>query len=395
MKHLLKTYTVLLTRFLLRAGHILPVKKRRVLFSAYEGLQYGCNPKYIFEALKERYPETECIWVLNDPEKLPAKYQGMVRTVKFLTIPHLKALLTSHVIVSNLGIEPILPKRKKQFFINTWHGGGAYKQVSAELDMFSVSQKRYVRTMRDLRAGMTDMFLSSCRRFSEVSSKDFAVPSDRFIKSGMPRNDRFFNRNEKDRDELRKQICDRYGLDSGNLLVLYAPTFRGNHRDQENIDNKVCCPEVATPFRKRFGRPVSFLFRSHISKNSPVQKKRTDCTVVDFTGYPDMQELLEIADILITDYSSSIWDFSLTAKPGFLYTPDLRDYLESRGFYTPISDWPYPYAEDIEGFIKLIENYSEENNKERIVRHQELLGNYEKGTATTQVVETINEIITQ
>jgi CDP-glycerol glycerophosphotransferase len=78
---------------------------------------------------------------------------------------------------------------------------------------------------------------------------------------------------------------------------------------------------------------------------------------VNASKYDEMQELLCMADVLITDYSSSQWDFALTGKPGFLFTPDLDYYQhEDRGFYTPIDDWPFPYAKTNEELSNLIKN---------------------------------------
>lgn len=386
-----KTYLVKVIRTLLRTGFVFPVKKTQILLSSYEGKMYGCNPRYIFESLIEQYPEYDYIWVLNDHDKLPNQYSKNVKTVKFLSLSHIKALMTSKIIVSNLGIEPFIPKRKCQTFINTWHGGGAYKQVSSNLVMFNDDERYYVKAMRDLRASMTDTFLSSCERFTEVSSKDFAIPRNRFIQSGMPRNDRFIKGNQSDKEVLRKKICNSFKLDENSLLVLYAPTYRGNHWEQANIDSKICCPEVADSFQKRFNRPVSFLFRSHLSKNQSDMMINTGVCIADLTTYPDMQDLLDIADVLITDYSSSIWDFSLTRKPGFLYMPDLKDYLKERGFYTPLEDWPFPYAEDIDGFCKLIEDYSPEKGKAMIDHHHDVLNSYENGNATKFVVDYIKK----
>lgn len=105
-----------------------------------------------------------------------------------------------------------------------------------------------------------------------------------------------------------------------------------------------------------------------------------------------MQDLLEFADIMITDYSSSIWDFCITRKPAFLYVPDLQKFMEERGFYTPIDLWPYPYSTTIDGLCRLIDNYSEENSINRIIAHQKEVGSHEKGNAAEKVSDLINNI---
>lgn len=383
MKDYIKALMVLSMRFFLRLGHILPVKKKRILFSAGEGRQYACNPKYIFEMLfkSDGSHFFDYIWVLNDKEKLPEAFRENVKTVRYLSFKHILALLTSGTIVNNLGIEPIIPKRRSQTFINTWHGGGAYKIVSSDMAFYTRSQKYYASLMRDLRSKSTDYFLSSCGRFTEVSSRDFNIDEDKFIPSGMPRNDRFFYPSSK-RDEERKAFMKKYDIPADNLLVLYAPTFRGNHHEQQDIDNQVCRAEVADALSVRFGKKVSFLFRSHLPQDaSSGQRNEKKLELTDMTAYPDMQDLLDYADVLITDYSSSIWDYSLTGKPAFLFTPDLESYLSERGFYTPIDRWPYTYVTTVEDLCSAIRNFSEKDCRERIDRHHKELGSFEEGTA--------------
>lgn len=392
MKFVIKTVAVRTLRNLLKTMRVLPVAKNKILFSAYEGMQFGCNPRYIFEYLFEKIPDLDFVWVLNDPSRLPAKYRGRVRTVKFLSAAHLKELSTSRVIISNLGIEPFLPKRKEQTFINTWHGGGAYKRVSWDMNVFSSEQQKYMTVMRDFRSASTDVFLSSCRCFSQVSSEDFGVDYSKFVATGMPRNDRLVLSDSEESRRLREEICKEYGIDPESLLVLYAPTFRGTFRNQQHLDMQVCSPEVAEAFSRRFVKPVTFLFRSHVAKDGSKQDlTKLGVTIADFTEYPDMQELLQVADVLITDYSSSIWDFSLTGKPAFLFMPDLKEYTKSHGFYTALDKWPYPYAESVEEFNELILGYNPEENKQRIEMHLELLGSYETGDAREKVTTIIKE----
>lgn len=88
--------------------------------------------------------------------------------------------------------------------------------------------------------------------------------------------------------------------------------------------------------------------------------------------YPDTQELLCAADVLLTDYSSSIWNFGLTSKPCFLFAPDLEKYETSdRGFYTPILEWPGILVEDNDSLINAIENFDEESYKLKLEKHYE------------------------
>ena len=114
--------------------------------------------------------------------------------------------------------------------------------------------------------------------------------------------------------------------------------------------------------------------------------------MLNLTDYPDMQELLCVCDALITDYSSSMWDYSLTRKPCFLYVPDLKRYIEQRGFDKDIYTWGFPICvnnEDLEYAIYSVDLFDIER---KMQNHQLDLGSFEKGQATSKVVKLIADI---
>ena len=113
---------------------------------------------------------------------------------------------------------------------------------------------------------------------------------------------------------------------------------------------------------------------------------------IDASDYPDMQELLYAADSFITDYSSTIWDYSLTYKPGFLFVPDLEEYTKDRSFYTDPETWAFPLARTNEELADLIRTYDAEESRKKIDRHHEHLKIKETGKATKHIVEKIIKI---
>ena len=124
MKNMIKLIFIKILRILLKIFYIFPIKNDVILFSSFEGRAFNDNPKYLFNYIKKTYGDKyKYIWVINSLEKI----DGTWKSVKFLSLKHIYYLMTARYIVSNLGIEPFLPKRKKQMFINTWHGSGAYK----------------------------------------------------------------------------------------------------------------------------------------------------------------------------------------------------------------------------------------------------------------------------
>ena len=384
MKFYLKLFLIQFLYIFLKIFYLVPIKKDRILFSANEGNSFNCNPKYIFKYLF-KHDRLDYVWCLNHHNNLPEIYRPYVKVVKFLSLKHIYYLLTSKVIISNVGIEPFIPLRKSQIFINTWHGSGAYKKVNLNLGVFTKSQRKYMKQIWKIRSKNTKYFLSGCSEFSIVSSRDFGIDIKRFVKTGMPRNDFFFNFTEEERNNLRSDISKKYNLNPNDLLVLYAPTFRGSHYHQQQVDNQIINTQVIEALETRFKKNATILTRTHHSRNG----SRISGSSVDVTDYPDMQELLLACDVLITDYSSSIWDYSFLRKPAFLFMPDLDEYQKNIGFYTPIDKWPFPYATTIQDFCNLILNYSDKENEDRIFRHHKLLGSYETGEACEKTTDII------
>lgn len=359
----------------MRIFYIFPVKKNRILFSTSAGIRYACNPKYIFEVLySELGASCEYVWVINDKSLIPKSYR--VICTKYLSIKFIFYSLTARIIINNLGIEPILPKRKSQIFINTWHGGGGYKKGKPNEEY-----------LRRLRSKMTNYVISSCRKFSEIASSwsFLDIDKSKVLPIGMPRNDIFFQKQRH--DEIRNRIYQMYGIDKNQILVLYAPTYRGTHHEMKGFSGIICRNDVCNAVKERFGKEAVFLYRAHQETSIAISGG------IDVSDYSDMQELLVATDILITDYSSSIWDFSFTYRPGFLYTPDLEEYESSTNFYTPINQWQYPYALTMADLCANIRNYDETAAIERIKAHHALLGSYEKGIATEQVCAVIKQYL--
>ncbi len=137
----------------------------------------------------------------------------------------------------------------------------------------------------------------------------------------------------------------------------------------------------------RFGREAVVLVRMHYFNHSNLTFEK----VVSASNYPDMQELLSAADMLITDYSSSIWDFALTQKPCILFTPDLKDYDIERGFYTDPVTWPGMLCETEEAMYAAISMYQEEQYSERVKEYLQKMGSYDDGKATKRVIEYIKK----
>jgi CDP-glycerol glycerophosphotransferase len=377
MKQYIKILFIYILRIVLRLFYILPINERKIIFISWEGKQYACNPKYIFEYMYSLYAGKYIyVWSLSNKEKLPNNFYN-VQVCGYLTPGHIYTMMTAKYIITNFTIEPCFPLRKSQIVIYTWHGGGAYKRIS-DIEIYK-KRKWSMSIMRDIRSKMINYVISSCEKFSEMHSDIWNISQNKFLPIGMPRNDILFSHNYSIRDKVHKY----HNINNDTKIVLYAPTFRGDFRAPNNADSfyNLDIEKILKSLKNKYGKDFLFLYRAHYRmcvylKNKP--------NVISASDYPDMQELLYAADILITDYSSSMWDFSLTFRPCFIFALDLKKYLAEQGFYTPIEEWPFPVAETNEQLIENINNFNEEKYKQAVRKHHVDLGSYENGTACEQ-----------
>lgn len=374
-------------RAILTPLKILRVKKNRVLMINDVSYNYSCNPKAITEYLLQQDKAMfDIVYTVKDLDAQKSLREKGLTITKFNSLRYFVYALTSNIIVTNSGGLSYIPIRKGQYVINTHHGGGAYK--TAGIDMFEDSV--FFRKDMLLSAKQINCFLSTNRKFTECISKACLIPEDLFWEIGMPRNDRLVNKSNGSVKTIKKKI----GMKTEQHLVLYAPTYRkpadNYYKEsiviQYGIDNKMVCEAL----QERFGGEWVFAYRLH-----PCVENKKDYIVkgaLDLSEYEDMQDLLEVADVLINDFSSSFWDYMLTGKPCFMYAPDLDNYVEKTKVYTPVNSWPFPKSKTNNELKESILNFDEKKYDADCKRHYEELGGCESGQATKLVCDRIKEV---
>lgn len=365
---------------------LFPVKKNRVLLMNALAQNYGDNPKCVAEYLLKHYPgQFQIIIPVKDPAaNAPLTEKGLV-VVKYNSLKYFYYALTCKIFLTNSGGFSYLPMRKKQYIINTWHGGGAYKKCG--LDMYE-DTKLFRRDLK-LAADKTDVFLSTCDRFTEVISASMLTPKEVFWGIGMPRNDCMLNPDPA----VRQAVREKLGLKEDEKLILFAPTYRKPNdnyfKESIAISYGVDCQRVCNAMSRRFGGTWRFAYRLH-----PCVVNRDGLPgdpVLDLSDYPDMQELLQAADAMINDFSSSMWDFMLSGRPSFLFAVDLEHYIKTTQVYTPVEEWPFPRSTDNDQLERSILQFDEEKYAAACRYHYESLGGCETGKATELVCQRIAE----
>lgn len=356
------------------------VKRGRVLCWAYNYKQYGCNPRYLTEYLLDNYPDMEIVWVFRrgiDTLGIDSR----IKCVRFRSWEYLKMVSSAEFLVTNSRTDPwhiYWHKRPEQKYLMLWHGGAALKQV--EKDVESKLGYSYLRkAKRD--SEVCDLMISGCRANTELIKRSFWYEGE-ILEEGIPRNDIFFN--EPKHKEIRQRINAAYGISPKSHIVMYAPTFRRSGTiEPYRINWQELLPLLN---EKCGGAEVVVFLRLHPNLIGKVDTAslQTSSSVIDMTRYHDMQELLCVSDMLITDYSSSMFDYAMLRRPCILYATDVEQY--DRGYYYDFKELPFPLAQSGEELKEVIANFDRSAYLNRLdLFLNDTLGLKERGVAAKEL----------
>jgi len=368
-------------------------KTPTVVFKSFGG-QYNDNPKYISEKLHEIRPDIRIVWISSD--KSDNSFPDYVRKIPSCGWDYINYTCRAQVIVDNMtgirgntrakysSVYERIVKSPHQFNVSTWHGT-PIKRIG--LDTKENSGQHYFITS-------CDRLIAGCKYTEEKLQQAFFPLSVQAI--GTPRNDILVANLP---NEQKQQIKFKLGLPLDKKIVLFAPTFRDSieYSGVAQIHN-LNIKRVSDSLRAKFGGEWVFVFRVH---HEVLKKINTRHIAEQYPGlvydgnlHDDMAEYLAVTDALITDYSGSIFDYALTGKPGFLYTPDKDYYInEERGTYISLDELPYPHAVELDDFYRLIENYDEKTAIQRITEFNQRIGNVETGHAAETIARAIIKFI--
>lgn len=366
----------------------LPVENNKIIFRTFNG-GYNCNPKYIAEEIIRQNLPYKLVWVVNKNiltfiDDFP---KDRIKLVMNDTPEEIKETSTAKIIIDNerrtTYIDRGILKRPEQIYIQTFHGSLGIKKTGVD---------RKDATKHALRICKIDSsqidFLTSNGTYTTNFFKKMFWNYGKILEYGHPRNDIFFKSNEN----IKKKICRYFNIQPDKKILLYAPTLR----ESGSLDcYSLNFEKLIQAITKKFSGEWVIIKRLH-----PLLLDRQDefvpqgTNIIDGTNYPDMQELLASIDILITDYSSCIYDFMLSYKPGFIFAADIKKYDNERGLYYPLTSTPFPVAENNDELIKNIENFDYETYKIKVKKFLDGKGCIDDGHASERVVELIKEIIT-
>ena len=376
---------------------LLPVIKKRIYFCSFHG-QYSDSPRRVSESISQSLEGAEIIWEITDKckELLPS----YIKKVKPNTVSALYCRSTSQVVVDNYmgwgyGYAPknsfkyrVLSNQKKkgQFNICTWHGTPLKRigldqpeNVGKDVDFYSTA---------DLLTANSELME---KLYNHINQNKIPIALN-----GTPRNDILFMEDEL----FKKKLREKLKLPKDKKLILFAPTFRVDDLHMSGLYqiDHLGIPKLLDSLSKKFGGEWEFVFRAHDSIIKSINNEARQYSDIVLSGNigDDMGEYLATCDILLTDYSSSLFDFMFTKRPCFLYCPDYEHYGSvERGFYFSPNELPYPTVITEEALYKTIEEYDEKTAREKIDRFLNRIGSVEDGKSTEKIVNRLLDYINE
>lgn len=368
--------------------YMLPLHKKVILFESSVGRNYTGNPKAIYEKMIEHGLDKDykCVWILEDVnEKIP----GQCIKVKRQRIKYFYYMSIAKFWVMDSRQPYYLKKKKGNIYIQTWHGTplkklgldmnfvnmGGYKDIDTYIDIFKQNTSRWDYLISQ-NAYSTDIFKSAFNFHKEI------------LQIGYPRNDMLINYSKSQIIALKEKLK----LPKDKQILLYAPTWRDNDYDALGR-YKFKLPIDLEQFRNEFGNKYYLILKPHYLIADQIDIRGYEDCVGLCEIKQDIQELYLVADVLITDYSSVMFDYSILNRPILFYMYDLEAYQsEIREFYFDIlEEAPGPIAKtnkELFGYLRDLD--------EQILKYQlkykdfrEKYSSIDDGHAAEHVIEII------
>ncbi|MBX0313375.1 bifunctional glycosyltransferase family 2 protein/CDP-glycerol:glycerophosphate glycerophosphotransferase [Planococcus glaciei] len=371
----ISAYSSSLRKVLERLIPRLPVKSKWVLFESHMGKQYSDSPKYIFEQLLKSDNHFKYIWVFQEPEQVELPVS--VVKVKRNSLKHFYYLNRSKYWVDNQGIAHLAKKKADQVYLQTWHGTPLKKMG---YDQKKLPSKNELARLK-LQTEAWDYLISPNRYTSEILRRGFRYGGE-ILETGYPRNDLLIQQPK----EIKRKVQQYFGLAENKNVILFAPTFR----DWDPNSFQRVLDDVQR-MSGEIDQNAVVLLRLHYLLSEKISQMELPANIINASTYQDIQELYLLADVLITDYSSVMFDYALLKRPILLYCYDLEEYITRRGMYFDFAELaPGPVCETIEEVLYYLKQPDAlDRFEDGLNRFALEFGRLEEGNASVKVVEKV------
>lgn len=365
----------------------MPKKKRLIVFESFNGRQYSDSPRAIYEHMVKHYPEYEMVWSADS--RFLNQFEG--KGIRYVTRHSMKWVLLmtrASYWVTNARMPNWFRKSEDTIYLQTWHGT-PLKRLGIDIDevyMPGTTTDKYKKNFL-FEASKWDYLVSANAYSTEIFKRAFGF-NKKMLETGYPRNDFLQNT-----DDLTIQsIKGKISVPSDKKVILYAPTWRddeykkkGNYTLDIQLDLK--------RLKEELGDNHVILLRMHYLVSQGLDLNGLEGFVYDLSAYEDIRELYLIADMLITDYSSVFFDYSVLKKPILFFVYDIEHYRDQlRGFYFDLeSNAPGPLLRTNDDLIAAIKEVESEGFKhqEQLEKFNHQFAYLEDGNATKRVVNEV------
>jgi len=323
-----------------------PIDPNLIVFESFQGKHYTCSPKAMFEELLNdpAYAGYRFVWsFVNTKKHRYLLKNSRITLVKRGSEKYYDVMATAKYRITNSTNPLTVPVRKGQIYIQTWHGT-PLKRLGLDIvrDGNAAQSRKEIHSLYRREATQFDYLISPSAYTTEKLASAFGLTAEeqkkKIVETGYPRNGFLFTHTPETVEELK----EFYKIPEGKKVILYAPTFReGSYQYGKGFDYQIALD--VERLQKRFGDTACVLMRTHYLANTQFDYEKYEGFLIKVTGVADINRLYVISDLLVTDYSSVMFDFSILRRPMIFYMYDQEQYRgELRDFYIEPDILPGP-----------------------------------------------------
>ena len=299
-------------------GVFVPVDEKMIVFSGHTR-KYNDSPRSIYEYMiaHPEYSRYKYVWALEDPDNVDVPSPAI--KIKADTRQYFYYTLKAKYWITCVNIERSLKYKKRNcVYLNTWHGV-AFNCIGNAAGC-----------RKDYDFSHIDYFCYESDYQKAIFKRDFNVREEALIPTGLPRNDALYHVTPNEVAAIKKKL----GLPLDKKIIMYAPTWRDSY--DKGASYAIRPPMNLNKWKEKLKKDYILLFRTH-AYTTKLLGVEFDDFCLDYTSYPVITDLFKVADILISDYSACIADYSILERPVISFAYDYDDYKSTRGLYIDFS----------------------------------------------------------
>ncbi len=313
------------------------IDENTFFFESFQGRNASDSPLALYKEVRKRMPDASCFWAIDAEDNdsfIALSAAKNTQCVIRNSTSYFMALAKCQYLIFNSRTPFFLKSKKNQSIIQCWHGT-PLKKLGHDItcDNQPTASLMGTRYAYSLEAEKCDYFISPSPYVTKCLKSAFAMNGEKILELGYPRNDELVI--YKEDQAYKNNIKQKLGLDKNKKIILYAPTYRDTDYSKKEafLSNNKLSTETFLKFIRDKGYIV--LFRGHYFTKA----NSGDKSFVNVSRYGNINDLMLVSDLLITDYSSLMFDYLLLEKPIFLYLYDREKYFkETRGVYLNIDE---------------------------------------------------------